>query len=306
MTALKKYQRLESSGIWRANAAAQRRDVVVSFGDASLVICDQTLAPLAHWSLAAVRRVGGGGTEPAIFAPDPQAEETLEIDDPTMAEAIDTVRAAMLRSRPRPGRLRRLAIVGLWAVLAALVIFWLPGALLRQTLRVVPAATRAEIGKALLHEMESLAGAPCDRPLGIAALARLGKRLLGANGERLLVMPGGGFEAIYLPGGIILLNRALVERHETPEVAAGTILAEHLRAAKADPLAPFLRHAGARTTLRLLTTGEIGKAPLASYARVLMAPSGAPPALAPLPARLAGVPLMRDGDWLSLQGICAN
>ena len=40
MTALSKYQRLESAGLWRQDADAQRRDVVVNLGDASLVLSD--------------------------------------------------------------------------------------------------------------------------------------------------------------------------------------------------------------------------------------------------------------------------
>jgi len=35
MTALDQYVRLESGGLWRADADAQRRDVAVSFGDAT-------------------------------------------------------------------------------------------------------------------------------------------------------------------------------------------------------------------------------------------------------------------------------
>ena len=35
MTALRKYARLEASGLWRSGADAQRRDVIVSIGDAS-------------------------------------------------------------------------------------------------------------------------------------------------------------------------------------------------------------------------------------------------------------------------------
>ena len=50
MTALKEYARLESGGLWRADADAQRRDVIVSFGDATLVISDSAERALAHWS----------------------------------------------------------------------------------------------------------------------------------------------------------------------------------------------------------------------------------------------------------------
>jgi hypothetical protein len=48
MTALKKYQKLESSGLWRDAADAQRREVVVAFGEASLILSD----PRPPWKTA--------------------------------------------------------------------------------------------------------------------------------------------------------------------------------------------------------------------------------------------------------------
>ncbi len=55
MTALTEYDRLECAAVWRAAPEAQRRDVFVSVGDATLVITDNADRVLAHWSLAAVR-----------------------------------------------------------------------------------------------------------------------------------------------------------------------------------------------------------------------------------------------------------
>ena len=54
MTALSEYQRLEASGLWRASPEDQRSDVIVSIGDATLVITDLRENPLAHWSLARI------------------------------------------------------------------------------------------------------------------------------------------------------------------------------------------------------------------------------------------------------------
>lgn len=83
MTALTEYQRLESSGVWRASAQDQRRDVMISIGDATLVIYDTANRPLAHWSLAALVRLNVG-TRPALFAPAPDAPEELEVADDTI------------------------------------------------------------------------------------------------------------------------------------------------------------------------------------------------------------------------------
>ena len=54
MTALKKYQRLECTGLWRSDLSAQRREVILSFGKATLVLTDSQNRVLSHWSLIAV------------------------------------------------------------------------------------------------------------------------------------------------------------------------------------------------------------------------------------------------------------
>ena len=84
MTALEKYVRLESTGLWRPAPGAQRIEVTVSFGDATLVFYDAAGRPLSHWSLPAVVRLDTGGG-PALYAPDSEASETLEIEDELMA-----------------------------------------------------------------------------------------------------------------------------------------------------------------------------------------------------------------------------
>ncbi|MBL4558023.1 MAG: hypothetical protein JKP98_15845 [Rhodobacteraceae bacterium] len=96
MTALEQYERLEAEGLWRPAADAQRREVLVSFGSASLVIADRNDVALAHWSLPALTRLNPG-KRPALYAPGGEAAETLEIADATMVDAVETVRRALAR-----------------------------------------------------------------------------------------------------------------------------------------------------------------------------------------------------------------
>ena len=107
MTALSKYDRLEATGLWRINPSEQRREVVVSIGDATLIISDINDTALTHWSLAAVEKAIFSD-EVAIFFPDGDPEETLELafSEKEMIEAIDILRQAVLRTRPHPGRVR--------------------------------------------------------------------------------------------------------------------------------------------------------------------------------------------------------
>lgn len=133
MTALKKYQKLECTGLWRSAPDAQRREVVVNFGEASLTMSDPaTELALSHWSLPAVERLNPG-EQPALYAPGEDSDETLEIEDGDMIAALGTVREALGSTRPRPGRLRGSVLGGLAVVLLCLGIFWLPGALVDHT-----------------------------------------------------------------------------------------------------------------------------------------------------------------------------
>lgn len=104
MTALTQYQRLEATGLWRESDEAQRREVVVSMGEASVTISDFTERALAHWSLAAIERATPRGEIPAIYHPDGDPRETLELgeDARDMAEAIDRVLRAIERGRRIP------------------------------------------------------------------------------------------------------------------------------------------------------------------------------------------------------------
>ena len=74
----------------RPDPASPPREVVVSFGDATLVLSDGSGLPLAHWSLPAVTRLNPGQS-PARFAPDEGGSETLDIEDAEVTAAIETV-----------------------------------------------------------------------------------------------------------------------------------------------------------------------------------------------------------------------
>ncbi|MCP3970852.1 MAG: hypothetical protein GY717_11175 [Rhodobacteraceae bacterium] len=334
MTALTDYQRLECPGVWRASPEDQRRDVTVSVGDATLTIYDQASRPLTHWSLPAVICLNTG-TRPALFAPAPDATEELEVSEDEMIDAIEKVRRTVERRRPRHGRLRFVLMGTGLAAVVALGVLWLPGQLISHAASVVPQAKRSEIGARLLANIRRVAGSPCETDAGRQALDRLYRRLMGDRPGRLVVLTGGVTETGHLPGGMIVLNRALVEDFETPDVVAGYVLAEALRAEAADPLLGMLMATGPGTAIRLLTTGDIPEATLAAHAETLLTSPPAPVAADKLLATFAtarvaaapygyardisgettltlieadpgGEPVLPDADWVSLQEICGE
>lgn len=335
MTALSEYQRLEAAGIWRAKGSDQRRDVIVSLGNATLVIYDGAARPLAHWSLPALERINPGDT-PALFRPGADSPEELEVSDPELLAAIDRIGRSLRRSRPHHGRLRLAILAGIIAAIVALGVLWLPGALVRHAASIVPDAKRADLGERLLIEVRRLTGKPCAAPLGAQALTALQSRLDISDG-RLAVLPGGIAKSAQLPGGLILLSHSLVEDHEDPAVAAGYVLAETVRAATRDPLEALLSHAGPGAAFQLLTTGDLPAPPLAAYAETLTTAPAWPVSDAALLTAFANagvpsspyayaeditgettvtlieadpvdpltaIPVLRDADWVSLQAIC--
>lgn len=337
MTALKKYDRLEASGLWRAAPGDQRREVVVSVGEATLMISDRRDQAITHWSLAALQRANPG-KRPAVYHPDGDPGETLELaaDETQMIEAIEKLRRAVERARPRPGRLRWLGMTVSIATVVAAGVFWVPQALIDHTLTVVPQVKRVDIGEALLRRIERMTGPACTDEAGLRALSTFRARL---GADRISIMPGAVQTSLHLPGGHILLNRSLLEDFEEPDVAAGFALVEQSLSRARDPLQDLLAVSGTWASFQLLTTGQLKSEILDSYAENLLTRARTLPAserLLPVfaDAGLRSTPyayarditgetvlplieadpmagktpkaLLSDADWLRLQSICGG
>jgi len=80
MTALRKYQRLESSGLWRETPEARLQEVLVALRSTTLILADpKTEIPLTQWSLPALRRLNPAQL-PAVYAVADDKGETLEMN----------------------------------------------------------------------------------------------------------------------------------------------------------------------------------------------------------------------------------
>lgn len=343
-TALRKYQRLEATALWRPTPEEQRREVIVSIGDATLVITDMQDRALTHWSLPALQRANPGSW-PALYHPDGDSGETLELaeGEAEMVAAIEKLRAAIEKRRPRPGRLRWWMMGLSLSSVLAVGVFWLPGAVVDHTISVLAASQKRALGEALLAEAEGFSGQRCQKPAQGAVLTRLAERMrpIAPDTLDIHVVRDSQVEVAMLPGNLMLLNSRLLEDHEVPDVAAGYILAELLRAGSNDPLHALLSDSGMLANLQLLATGTLDATSLRNHAEALL--SGArgatvqpiqdeallmafrtaevkstPYAYAvdvsgettlalieadPFP-QAAPRPVLSDADWLRLQAIC--
>jgi hypothetical protein len=339
-TALKKYQKLECSGLWRENAQGQRREVIANLGATSLILSDpKRETALTHWSLPAVTRLNPGEM-PALYAPDVADGETLEIDDAEMISALETVHSAIRSASPHPGRLRNVLLSALAIGVVAIGVFWLPDAMERHTASFLPRSTRVDIGNKVLADLTRLTGKPCSAPSGLTALDKLTSRVFGPeSGVQIIVVRTALTRAQALPGRIVVLPESLLAEQDGPEVAAGSALAARIYSELNDPIIPLLSYAGIGATFRLLTTGALPASAMKGYGDQLIAAGPVYPdtelllarfeaiGLATAPYAIANDPtgtknedliladpfrnvippaLLPDGDWISLQDICTQ
>ncbi len=341
MTALKEFEKIEAVGIWRADAEAQRRDVIITLGDASLTIFDMQDRVLAHWSIPAIARANSGQL-PAIFHPDGDPDETLELGDESdvMVEAIEKLRKAVAKRRPHPGRLRITSALVIVGAVASLGVFWLPGAVLNQTLSVLPGVKQREIGSAIVTSARRFTGVECSTPETQIALTKIAYRIAPTSDLKLHVVPDGLSDTLALPGYHFLVGRSLVEDHETPEVLIGYLLAENRSSGGASgTIRDVLESASFVDNVRLLTTGSLPEGRIDNYAEGMLSTdrktvvdtnllsdfesvrvSSRPFAYAidvtgettldlieadPM-ATQNPLPILSDGEWVALQGVCEN
>jgi hypothetical protein len=251
MTALRKYDRLESPGTWRETPEARLREVVVGLREATLILSDpKTEMALSQWSLPALKRLNPGKV-PALFGPGLDDDETLEIDDPEIIMGSAGV------------------------IFGALAVFWLPGKLTDYTAAMLPPTTRAALGKLALQDLTKLTGSPCSTKAGTQASVVLGLRLNSIQPPHILLVREALKYPVALPGNLVVLPANLLQTN--PDTVAGAVLDASQTAASPDLLQPLLAHAGFMATLRLLASGEIAADSLDGYGQGLLAAVTAQP-----------------------------
>ncbi|MGR3542594.1 MAG: DUF7092 domain-containing protein [Hasllibacter sp.] len=272
-TALENYARLEASGLWRPGVGAQRREVIVSLGEASLILKDMADRPLSHWSLPATEIVEDEKGRLVLTA---GGGEMLEIGDRDMIEAVIRLRRA-LTHRPRQLRLGRWAAVAAALAVVAVLLSVVPDAL-RRDIAGTPSRERDARVTAQIADALDARGALCPPAAGLRrGFDALGRRMGQPSGRQLLILRGADGGLAHLPGGAIAVPEGLLRAMPTPEaLAARAVAAEGTEAGNAR-IDEIVDRLGSPGLLRLWTSARLPDAAAEAEAeRLMTAPHRAP------------------------------
>jgi len=270
MTALAQYAKLEAEARYFDGESAHPRDVILGFGERSLVIIGPDDRPIAHWPLASLRAIGLRKDNPVQLVPQRDSDERLVLEDREMLDAIRKVCPDLYHRPVDRGGVRR---AFLWAggAVASLtvIIFVLMPALAAQLSRMIPPEREQQLGDAVVDQLQTVLSyigderpEMCETPSGVEALARLAARL-DPNADlpyqiRIGVIDHGMVNAMAVPGGRILIFRGLLEAADNPEEVAGVLAHEIGHVVYHDPTEQALRAAGTAGILGLILGDVFG------------------------------------------------
>ena len=139
MTALAKYAKLEAEARYFDGESASPINVVLCFGERSLVIMGFNDVAIAHWPLASLRAIGLRKDSPAQLVPHRGSNERLVLADRQMLNAIGKVCPDLYHREVDGGGVRRAALWAGGAVASlALIVFVLVPALAGQLAQLIP------------------------------------------------------------------------------------------------------------------------------------------------------------------------
>jgi hypothetical protein len=259
MTALDRYDRLEAMGSLRSGEDVLAQEVVVKFGNATLVILTPDDTPITHWSLAAIRVLD---ERPAttLYVADEDHAEILTIEDEEMRDALRTIMLRASSIDPEPASktsLRWVKGILLFLVLSALVVVAAQHWLKPNAYRLISPEYAQVLSQDMLDRVEARTGPRCTTPWGTSALDLLVSKLdLGANAKA-HVLDLGDKPVISLPSQTILLNRGLIETATGPEELLGWIAVGGAGSRPEHVLRGMFDQSGSGQTLHFLVEGEL-------------------------------------------------
>jgi hypothetical protein len=295
MTALDKYTRLEALGQWRESPEHAPTEVVVSFGNATLLLSDLNETPLGHWAMAATSRLSVDGSK-ATYTPDSEGFETLEIDDAQMVEAIAQVSLYLTDESRKIPRLRWVFLTILISALAALS-YVTPQLLRDQAVRITGPESARKLGADMIA---TLGIQICQEPRADTARDLFQSRVF-PDGSAVLVIVKDDPNTSIFPGGIVLIAEKTLREINSPTDLAR--LTTSLIATNDTVLAQLFAASTVRELLTYITSGNLSSIRLAEAAENAVTQDQVIETATDAPTTANQV-ILRDQDWVALQGIC--
>lgn len=250
MKKISDFDRLETVGTWRESKNDPSYRVLVQLSEHFLTIISEEDVPLTHWPLAAINYCNPGHL-PAIFTPDEQANESVTIADELIVEIIvnrlnpvpNNSIDESTHHKPINRKLRLAVVVGLLTTIG-LGVFLLSDYIAGGLAGFVPASQRLEVGERAFGYFSEQVGERCRTSAGNQALFKLSKRLFGDKPPVIKVINSDIQLTAHLPGNILIISNAYLQKHDKISVIGGYLLQERLRAEEFDPLVKLLRASG--------------------------------------------------------------
>lgn len=293
MTAIDKYTRLEALGQWRESPDLPPREVVVSFENATLVLSDMNENPLCHWAMAATSRLTLDGAK-AVYTPDTEGFETLEVNDDEMVEAIAQVSRAATTIKRRTPWLRWVFAAFLIAGIAA-ISYAAPSLLRDQAVRM----TGPESARKLGTDMVATLDADMCRGLNADAARELFQSRAFPDDGTSLVFVRKQRPARAFPGGVVVIGNTTLQAMQSPDELAALAIA--LSAQSEVTMVQLFDASSPRELFDYITSGNLSEERLAQAARTTTTGFKIDDIGN---YTLPDQPLLRDQDWKSLQNIC--
>ena len=295
MTALDRYTRLEAIGQWREAPNQPPTEVVVSFGDATLVLSDLNENPLCHWAMAATNRVSLNGSH-AIYTPDTEGFETLEIDDAEMVEAISRVSSAESVGRHKTRWLRWVFALFLFAM-AGGITYATPDLLRAQAERMTSPASARKLGMDMFQTLDLKL---CHEARADEAKTLFEARAFPDTDVELLIVQGDLTEYVF-PGNIIVLGSAHLRSFASVEELTAVLWSAMSEKSNSDTINALFSDSSPRELFDYVTSGTLPSERIRTAAQGIMAE---PSPLSSSSTITNQGKILRDQDWVALQGIC--
>lgn len=297
MTALDKYTRLEAIGQWREAPDDIPTEVVVSFGDATLVLSDLDENPLCHWAMAATNRISLIGKH-AVYTPDTEGFETLEISAPEMIEAISQVSSAGSETPQKKRRVFGVFIIFLLALVGGIV-YAAPVLLQAQANRMTSPASARKLGMDMFHALDLKL---CHEARADIAKSLFENRAFPKTDIELLIVKDEAAEHVF-PGHVIVLGNDRLRGISSPEMLASLINTIMFEKSSLDAIKNLFSDSNPGELFDYVTTGALPVERILAAADKIMEESPS----TEIPASITfDRQILRDQDWVALQGICLD